>query len=514
MLFITITIPLVSSLNDNTLPKLEPNIIQSSSQQNWTQLQKLLHPDGAYYLFGFDVSLSGDTALVGSPYDGSAYVFTRNGTNWTLQQQFLVGGWFGVAVSIDGDTALIGDQTGSAYVFTRNGTVWTQQAILLASDGEGGDYFGQSVCLNGDTALVGAYNDDDNGIDSGSAYVFTRTGTNWTQQAKLLASDGAAGDTFGNRVSIDGNTAFIGAPTDDDNGENSGSVYVFTRTGTTWTQKQKLFSTDGAAGDLFGFSVSLDGNTALIGAFYNYNNGNMTGSTYVFTRAGTTWTQSQKLIASDGEYADNFGISVSLSGNTALIGAHGEDDNGQDSGSAYIFIRISTTWTEQAKVLASDGLAGEWFGYAVSVSGHTALIGSPISGSAYLFQASNQPPNPPTITGPIKAKIKVATAYNFTTTDPNGDDFYYFVDWGDGTNSSWIGPYSSGDLINESHTWSKEGTYTIKAKAKDVYGNESDWGTLSVTMPTSYNIPFEPFWERLFERFPSAFPILRHLMGY
>jgi subtilisin family serine protease len=144
----------------------------------------------------------------------------------------------------------------------------------------------------------------------------------------------------------------------------------------------------------------------------------------------------------------------------------------------------------------------------------TEYIGTGRLNARKALAALNQPPAPPTITGPAKGKIKVATEYNFTTTDPDGDEVSYFIDWDDGANSSWVGPYPSGDLIPISHTWSKKGTYTIKAKAKDIYGNESDWGTLSVTMPCSYNIPFQPFWERLFERFPHIFPILRHLLGY
>ena len=129
-------------------------------------------------------------------------------------------------------------------------------------------------------------------------------------------------------------------------------------------------------------------------------------------------------------------------------------------------------------------------------------------------QMQNAPPVPPTITGPVKAKIKVATAYNFTTTDPNGDDVSYFIDWGDGTNSSWIGPYSSGMTVTQTHTWTVKGTYVISAKAKDSHGNESDWGTLSVSMPSSYEPQHEPILLWLFERFPHAFPILRHLLGY
>jgi hypothetical protein len=130
---------------------------------------------------------------------------------------------------------------------------------------------------------------------------------------------------------------------------------------------------------------------------------------------------------------------------------------------------------------------------------------------------ANQPPGPPTITGPTKGKVGIVTDYNFTAIDSDNNEVYYFIDWGDTTNSGWIGPYASGVKIIKSHTWSKKATYnfyTLKAKAKDSYGNESGWATLSVIMPYSYNIPFMQFWERLFERFPHAFPILRQLLGY
>jgi hypothetical protein len=133
---------------------------------------------------------------------------------------------------------------------------------------------------------------------------------------------------------------------------------------------------------------------------------------------------------------------------------------------------------------------------------------------SFTTKTANQPPNPPTITGPSSGKIKVETDYNFTATDPDGDQLSYFIDWSDGTNSSWIGPYASGEQITRSHSWAKKGTYLLKAKAKDTFGDESDWGQLSVTMPCSYNLPFIHFWEQLFQRFPHAFPILRHLMGY
>jgi hypothetical protein len=403
-------------------------------------------------------------------------VFTRTGTTWTQQAKLLPSGspWaylFGYSVSLDGDTALIGSiqyyyYCGAAYVFTRTGTTWTEQDILCASDGAPYDGFGSAVSLYGNTALISAYGHDHNAQNSGSAYVFTHTDDNWTEQAELLASDGEEQDTFGRSVSLSGDTAIIGVTGDQDNGYESGSAYVFTRTGSTWTQQAKLLASDAAAGDWFGNSVSLDGDIALIGAYLDDDNGMDSGSAYVFTRTGANWVQQQKLIASDGALWDSFGSPISLDGDTAFIAATGDDDNGVDSGSVYVFTK------------------------------------------------ENHPPNPPTITGPAEGTIKVATTYNFTTTDPDDDEVYYFIDWGDQTNSSWIGSYSSGDEITKSHIWSKKGTYTIKAKAKDINGNESDWRTLSVTMPCSYNIPLIQFWERLFERFPNAFPILRHLMGY
>jgi hypothetical protein len=532
--------PSISS--DSRIKKISNQTNEStpltSMAANWTETQKLLASNGEVGdCFGVSVSVDGDSALIGADWDddngvdsGSAYVFTRTGTIWTQQAKLLAsdgaaGDWFGCSVSLDRGTALIGAPrdddngvyAGSVYVFTYTGTTWTQQAKLLASDGAAEDWFGWSVSLDGDTAIIGAMDDDDNGTDSGSVYVYTRTGNTWTVQAKLIASDGAVGKVFGSSVSFDGDTALIGA-FGEDNG--TGSAYVFTRTGTTWTQQAKLLASDGAAWDWFGVSVSLDGDTALIGASGFVFSENFLGSVYVFTRTGTSWTQQAKLLTSDGAAGDYFGYSVSLAGDTAFIGAWSDDDNGSSSGSAYVFTRIGSTWTQQAKLLASGGAAGDYFGYSVSLAGDTTLIGAygdeNLAGSAYVFTKENQPPNPPTITGPASGKKGQPYNYTFNTTDPNGDNVYYFIDWGDNTSSGWIGPYSSGHEITQSHTWSK-GTYTIKAKAKDMYGSESSWATLTVTMPNDLAyipFPFLQILEKLMERFPHAFPILRELLGY
>ena len=171
-----------------------------------------------------------------------------------------------------------------------------------------GEEFGGKVALWGDTAIAGVMRDDDDvkGVDSGSAYVFTRTGSRWSQQAKLTADDAAAGDALGWSIAIEGDTAVIGAPRDDDKGKDSGSVYVFTRTGSDWQQQAKLTALDGKPGDLFGISAALSGDTILIGADLNDEKAPNAGAAYVFTKTGNRWHQQAKLTAADGADTDIF----------------------------------------------------------------------------------------------------------------------------------------------------------------------------------------------------------------
>jgi hypothetical protein len=362
-------------------------------------------PGVADHRFGYAVSLSGDTALVGAPYDhvgtnrgqGSAYVFTRNGGTWTFQQQLTAPGGaagdaFGSSVSLSGDTVLVGApradvganfHQGSAYVFTRTGSSWTfQQQQLTASDGAAYDGFGDAVSLSGDTALIGAQWDDVGAnANQGSAYVFVHKGTTWTFQHKLTASDGITGDAFGYSVAVSGDSALVGAPRADV-GANArqGAAYVFTRTGTNWTFQQQLTASDGAIGDFFGRSVSLWGDTALIGAPFDDVAWSDQGSAYVFRRSGTTWTLRQHLTAPGGTGWDLFGYSVSLSGNTALVGTRNDYDRAiaePEQGSAYVYVRTGTTWTFQHKLTASAGAPGDRFGYSVSLASDSALVGAP-----------------------------------------------------------------------------------------------------------------------------------------
>ena len=314
---------------------------------------------------------------------------------------------FGASVSISGDYAVVGadsdddagNGSGSAYIFYRNGAGnWGQVAKLTASDAAGGDWFGFSVSISGDYAVVGAWGNDDAGTDSGSAYIFYRNqggDDNWGQVAKLTASDAAVGDHFSWSVSISGDYAVVGADLDDDAGSGSGSAYVFVKPSSGWadmTQTAKLTASDAAGGDWFGSSVSISGDCTVVGARWNGDAGFESGAAYVFVKPSSGWadmTQTAKLTASDAAFNDNFGWSVSISGDYAVIGAEGDDSY---SGSAYVFVKPSSGWadmTQTAKLTASDAAASDRFGWSVSISGDYAVVGAEgddgYSGSAYLF---------------------------------------------------------------------------------------------------------------------------------
>jgi len=375
---------------------------------------KLVPADGvAGDHFGAGIALDGATAIVGAAQNdeagftaGAAYVFTRVADLWTEQQKLLPTDGtseenFGGSVSIDGNTALVGARrddanglnAGSAYVFTRSGGAWTLQAKLLAGDGDGDDQFGGSVAVHGNTALIGALFDEDNGAESGSAYVFTRSGGVWTETVKLLPADGDVSDRFGASVALDGDTALIGAERDDDNGAFSGSAYVFVRTAGVWEFQAKLLAADGAASDQFGSRVALSGDTALVGAYTDDDDNTASGSAYVFVRTGSSWSQQAKLLPSDGSPIDNFGLGVDIDGDTALVGSRLNDGSAFNSGSAYVFTRKGKVWTERVKLIPADGPENAEFGTFVALDGDTAIGGSVFdddngqsSGAAYVFR--------------------------------------------------------------------------------------------------------------------------------
>ena len=364
--------------------------------------------------FGYSVAIDGDTALIGAPRNdgagddsGSAYIFTRTEGAWAQHAELTADGalddHFGYSVAIDGDIALIGaprdegvrQDTGSAYIFTRTGGTWVRYAKLTTDDANVDSQFGYSVAIDGDTALIGAPRDD--GVEAGStgsAYIFTRTeeGT-WEQHSKIGPPYGTPAALFGNSVAIDGDTALVGAPRDDGVKDTTGSAYIFTRTGGgIWTLSAKLTVNDLEEFDWFGNSVAIDGDTAFIGV-PEYGVGGRAGLVYVFTRTGNIWTLSAKLTADDGDDYDYFGYSVAVDGDTLLIGAS-YDDAGDaiESGSAYIFTRTGGIWAQYARLTAGDADEYDYFGCSVAIDGDTLLIGAASSdagventGSAYFY---------------------------------------------------------------------------------------------------------------------------------
>jgi hypothetical protein len=254
--------------------------------------------------------------------------------------------------------------------------------MLNASDGEANDAFGFSVSVSGNYAIIGAPWDDN---ITGAAYIFKHVGTTWIQEAKLTAADGMPEDGFGWSVSLDGNTCVIGAIEDDDNGNRSGSAYIFTCSDTMWTQQAKLLASDGAPHDHFGNSVSINGDHIVIGINI-YRDENSTESAYVFERNGTFWMQEAKIVSPDSE-PTGFGTSVSIYGDHIIIGAPYFDFL---AGAVYIFKHNGTTWSQQAQLKGSDDNPLELFGWAVSISGAyattIALSFFDLNGSVYIFK--------------------------------------------------------------------------------------------------------------------------------
>jgi antibiotic biosynthesis monooxygenase (ABM) superfamily enzyme len=359
------------------------------------------------------LSADGNTAILGGPGDnsdaGAAWVFTRSGTAWS-QQSKLVGTGAGfegssVALSADGNTAIFGGpfdnfETGAAWVFTRSGTAWTQQSKLVGTGAVGPALQGTSVALSadGNTAILGGWRD--NG-DTGAAWVFTRSGTVWTQQGSKLVGTGAVGTAAqGDSVALssDGNTAIVGGP--DDNSD-AGAAWVFTRSGTIWTQQSKLVGT-GAVGPTVeqGYSVALssDGNTAILGG---PNDNGDAGAAWVFTRSGTAWTQQgSKLVGTGavGTAQQGFSVALSSDGNTAIVG--GILDNSR-AGAAWVFTRSGTIWTQQSKLVGTGAVGDALQGWSAALSGdgNTAILGGPFdngnAGAAWVFASCVPPPPPP-----------------------------------------------------------------------------------------------------------------------
>ncbi|MEE8154787.1 MAG: FG-GAP repeat protein [Phycisphaerales bacterium] len=383
---------------------------------------------GVFNSFGRAVGVLGDTAIIAAPWDnelgteaGAVYVFRldRQSSLWLETQKLLasdeqVGDNFGFSVAMDGELALIGaghvhDEGGdvaygAVYVFRfdPDSSGWIEEQEIVASDSAFQDGFGWSVSLSGDMALIGAIGVDDNGANSGSAYVFRfdPDTSRWVEEQKLLASNGAGGDFFGQSVAVQGDMAIIGANGQDDACRknpncNAGGAYVFRfdpKT-STWNETQKLLASDAAPNDSFGDSVALFDDILVIGAHSTDDNGNNSGSAYLFRfdPKRSAWIEEQKLLASDGAGNDQLGRSVAVDGQRIVVGAHHHDDVGANQGAAYIFRydANASQWVEQHKLLPNPNPWTGFFGWSVALDGETIVIGAhgenQLTGAAYMF---------------------------------------------------------------------------------------------------------------------------------
>ena len=388
--------------------------------QGWGQTQKIVPDDRALGdEFGYSVAMQGEYAIISAPQksgttssrNGAVYVFKMDTNGDWIQEQLLQQSTprqfdeFGKALAIDGNYLIVGcrtqdydeneanyinDAPGAAYIFEKDGSGnWSQTQKLVGTDRASLDVFGDAVDISGNYAIVSApwEDEDENDLNTmslaGSAFIFERDpGGVWQRVQKIVASDRKAGVAFGEgAVAIDGNYIAIGVfrELDDATGGNplgsAGAVYIFERDGSgTWSEVQKIVASDRAQGEWFGYSVSLDGNHLLVGS--NQNN-NFTGAAYVFEKDGNdVWNEVQKLTASNGVAGDRFGQDTDMDGNRIIIGAHFRDIGSPgDDGAAYIFEKEAGIWTETAFIYDAFNSTSEYFGFSVGISGDYALVG-------------------------------------------------------------------------------------------------------------------------------------------
>jgi hypothetical protein len=347
--------------------------------------------------FGISVAIDGDTIISGNPHDfyegsdsGSASVFNISNDTWIQQAEITAddiyqGYLFGEAVDIDGDTAVIGatgGAKGAVYVYVLSDGIWNQQAKLVDIATDSSAKFGESVAISGNTVVIGAPNDDAFDTDSGSVFVFTRTGDVWSKSAQLSASGRVytlSNNKFGESVAIDSDRIYVGALGDfATKGTDSGAVYVFTLSDGTWVEEAKLHASDGAQGDYFGRSISAFNDTLGVGAPGVDEVFPDLGATYIFVRNDIGgWDQETKLLASNGAFEDNFGWSVAVGADVAIVGALYANAPGSDSGSIYTYERTGTTWAERSILAGNDPTTNDRLGTSVAISGNVAVAGAP-----------------------------------------------------------------------------------------------------------------------------------------
>lgn len=462
-----------------------------ASAISFAQETKLAAADAAANdQFGYAVALRSDTLVVGARgegdnfnFYGAVYLFRRINGSWTQVAKLAAADpgnndLFGVAVAINSaeDTIVVGApqdddngaESGSIYIFREVSGVWTQEAKLTAPDGAANDQFGYAVAIDGANVLAGAPFDDGAFTDSGSVYLAHWGGASWSAATKLTPSDLATNTRFGIAVALNGDTAVVGAQRGTVSVGASGSAYVFRDNGGSWNQEAELAASDAASSDSFGHAVAIDGNTIAVGAPLNDDNGTSTGSAYIFERIGTTWSEQAKLLGNDIVGGFQFGSAVALYGGTVVVGAFNDSHAGTSSGSAYVFEHNGFTWSHLFKVTASDAQTDDRFGNAVAISADTVAIGAygedtagSNAGAVYLYADANQPPvaDPG---GPYTASEGTSITFDGTnSTDPEGNALSYAWSFGDGAFDSEPAP---------SHTYADNGAHEVCLTVADPGG--------------------------------------------
>lgn len=379
----------------------------------WTETATLSSAGAG--LFGDAVAIDGETLIVGAPTTGdagAAYVFERTGNTW-VETAVLVDSDaepalhpydFGQAVAITGNSVVVGapcadnqgtfDCPGAAYVFERTGDTWEVAKLVTLYRGQH-DRLGSAVAIQGDTVFIGAPDDNLDGTASGAVYEFRATGDTWAETARL--SDGGQGAQFGGAMALAGETLVIGAQATAVSEPNQGAVYLFSRTDDTWTPSEQLIAMDGAESDLFGASVAIAGDTLVVGApLVDSGEDSNQGAAYVFARTPSDWTELGSLTPADDDVGTDFGQSVAIDGNAAVVGAPSTTvDGNEEQGAAHVFTRTDGTWSEAAMLVASDGMADDRFGGSVAIAGDTLVVGAALAdpsrgvGAVYVFTRSD-----------------------------------------------------------------------------------------------------------------------------
>jgi hypothetical protein len=392
----TIVLSLIVSLNTPTT--------RAFSDDHFTSQVKLSEPIPD---FGIPVDIDGNTAAIrgggfrfGVFPNGTVCLYAREGTTWSLEQCVTdtdevpnSDDGYGVAIALSGDTLVVGasaDTTngiiaGAAYVYVRNGHTWSLQQKLFPTDPSPFAQFGIAVDIAGDTLVVGAHGDDDSGFQTGAAYIFRRTGTTWTQEQKIKANDEQAESAFGASISLNGQTIAVGAPSESSpNASFSGAVYAFVNNGAGWQQQAKIKPNNTMPNQQFGSTVSISGDTIvatapgeIIGApSVEAQNVRSKGAVYILDRTGTSWTHQKRFFERDTNRTGGFAVRAAIDGDTIIVGDPTFDTLAQFTGAVYVFERSGNGWSLKHTLTANDGQFLQAMGFAIAISGDTVIAGT------------------------------------------------------------------------------------------------------------------------------------------